>query len=266
MNIETKNTLKDFKTKDSKRVYYFHVPTIKQNSENCRRYTVAYTLQRKEVSDESSEDEWMLSYGATIFIPTKFTDEENKSFRESLNIPENCEGCKQNHGFCDECSPKKEELRKYFHKQVWQKRDHIQTARERLLNNPLRFILWSQPDTEMGYYNFRRIEQFILKRIHRFGVSSLQTENTLTYPDIMTAYAEHGYNIMDSELDLVEIRDHTQFLENFAVKKDIPISPQPVVVISMNAFYTFMIFLYFFVFVKIILKAKFRYLDYMYWL
>lgn len=192
-----------------KRVFLFHSPSITEQPGSVKRVTVAYTLQKTDNSNES-EDEWLLSYGATIFTPTR---EDTVKFRESLNFVSKCENCRNANKSCDECAPKREMYRNFLHRNVWNKTLHIRRARERLANNPLRFVLWSQTDPKMSYYQFRRLEQFILKRIHYFGVDNTETDNTPACPEIITEYAEHGYDIMSENLSKAEFQDRERFLK-----------------------------------------------------
>lgn len=194
------------------RIYYFHNPPITRENQNknIRRYTVAFTLEKTKT--EKDQDHWLLSYGATIFTPA--TEQEKKQAHLDYGYSQACEDCKNNRGFCEPCGKNRTKLQELLHTFTWQKKRHIKLARERLLNNPLQFILFSEENSRMGYYQFRRIENFIISRIHHFGVSSLATENTEEYPEPVYTYSELGFDLLDKNLSKSEQIDYQNFLMN----------------------------------------------------
>jgi hypothetical protein len=201
-NQDNRNTIDT-----TRREYLFHYPNANP-SDKCRRFTVAFSLERTENSN-SEEGEWLLHYGATIYTPNFKTEEAEKVYCESIaalranRSPENCKK------MCD-----------LIQSRLWNKRDHIKTARDRLHNHPVQFILWSDPGVHLKYYNFRRLEQFILKRIQHYGVSSEATEKSPECTDIITDFGERGYQIMNKELSPEEKEDRQRFFnENCSTTK-----------------------------------------------
>ena len=192
------------------RTYYFHYPpTTVYSNWKQKRYTVAFTLEKTNDTTED-QNEWILSYGATIYTPDLNMRE---TIRNQYKTPHNCEGCKQNQGMCDSCKPIREQARKLMLEHTWNKSMHVQRARERLSTSPLRFVLWSESGTRMHHYQFRRIEKFILKRIHQYGVSSEVTEHREAITEPLLDYAEYGYTLMDETLTQEEQLDYDRFLQ-----------------------------------------------------
>lgn len=186
-----------------KRIFYFHYPEISAELNGRRRYTVAFTLEKTKTTKD--QDEWLLSYGATIFKPP--TKEDKDEVTRQFDIKRRCQKCKENRGFCGDCRPIHEQLKKKLHEFTWHKRIHARTARERLLNNPVQFVLYSENGAAMHYYQFRRLEKFILKRIHYFGVSNVETDLTVGCDAPVATYAELGYEILDQNLTQAEKKD-----------------------------------------------------------
>jgi hypothetical protein len=194
------------------RTYYFHYPppTVASNWKQ-KRYTVAFTLEKTQDATED-QNEWVLSYGATIYTPDLNMRE---TIKNTYQTPHNCENCKQNKGLCENCKPIRDNARKLMLDHTWNKSMHVQRARERLSTSPLRFVLWSESGTRMHHYQFRRIEKFILKRIHQYGVENRQA---ITEP--LLDYAEYGYTLMEEALTRDEQQDYDRFLQRVRTQEN----------------------------------------------
>jgi hypothetical protein len=197
------------------RIYYFHYPN-KAVHHSQKRYTVAFTLVK--TNQTRDQDTWLLSYGATLFSPDSSI---KQTIKKNHQTPRNCEGCKKNHGLCDSCKPIRMEIRKLMSEYSWNKGIHIKRARERLMNSPVQIILWSEACRQMHHYQFRRVERFIISRIHQYGVSAEATELTPAVPEPIQDFAEYGYTLMDDALTQSEQEDYHRFLDEVYSKNDV---------------------------------------------